>query len=82
MKIISLQLNKSSECAWIKTGESELIASDGHRFQAVKFLPMNDRHQIADQLRLLADNIERDQLMGKGDNPSPAIDLTKTGFLS
>jgi hypothetical protein len=59
-----------------------LIVSDGYRFQAVKLEPLDSKIKVAGQLRALADNIERDQLMGVGDNQSPAIDLTKTGFLS
>lgn len=78
MKKIKFEI---SYCGHPSCGDLEIIASDGDRFQAVKIEPFYNKNQIAHQLRVLADNIERDRMMGEGDDrDSQALAIAYLGF--
>jgi hypothetical protein len=69
MKSIRFEVREHS---YAHNGESELIATDGHRFQAIRITSKDSKTEVANQLRQIASNIERDELMCQADIPDIA----------
>ena len=54
-------------------GKSTLILSTGDRFQAANFEALDSKETVIKKLRMMADNIERDELFKIG--PKPMVEI-------